>query len=229
MAQPKGAGRSGDAQGRPPPSYLLLYLRPASLPSAPKFTKLSRCRARPAYNRGKLRPAAGMLLDTRWGAGPSRLGRGTPPVLGGSGPLCSAGCSPEPRRQAARRGRRVGRRASAAGRGRRLEAGAGGGKGGGAGGRTQGGWKVCLAGGRERTGGPQPLRVPSLRSGTPAPPSSSPPRCSRSEGPSVRIYGTRGRMLAEVEGSVHAGSWDAAAQRRDVSLVGCGARPTTRV
>lgn len=71
-------------------------------------------------------------------------------------------CHPEPRLQAARRGRGVGRRASAAGGGRRLEAGAGGGR---KAGRDPG-WVE----GAPRWGarGPQPPRAPGLRSGAPS-------------------------------------------------------------
>ena len=85
MARPKGAERAGDARGRPPPSYILLHRRPGSLPSAPeKFTKMSRCRPRPARNRGK-------VGRRRWEATGLTLGRGAPagqagcapPVLGG--------------------------------------------------------------------------------------------------------------------------------------------------
>ena len=128
MARPKGVGGRPGAGHGPPTSRCTGVRRPCrpprrSLPSCPSEVPA------PPGTRGKLRPDAGRLLDSRWGAGPGQRGRG-----------CAAGseearrqirsqssCNPEPRLQAARRGRGVGRRASAAGGGRRLEAGAGGG------------------------------------------------------------------------------------------------------
>ena len=129
MARPKGVGGRPGAGHGPPTSRCTGVRRPCrppqrSLPSCPSEVPA------PPGTRGKLRPDAGRLLDSRWGAGPGQPGRG-----------CAAGseearrqirsqssCNPEPRLQAARRGRGVGRRASAAGGGRRREAGAGGGR-----------------------------------------------------------------------------------------------------
>lgn len=163
MARPKGVGGRPGAGHGPPTSWCTGARRPCrppqrSLPSCPSEVPA------PPGTRGKLRPDAGRLLDSRRGAGPGRPGRG-----------CAAGseearrqtrsrssCLPEPRLQAARRGRGVGRRASAAGGGRRLEAGAGGGR---KAGRDPG-WVE----GAPRWGarGPQPPRAPGLRSGAPS-------------------------------------------------------------
>lgn len=234
MARPKGAKRAGDARGRPPPSYILLHRRPGSLPSAPeKFTKMSRCRPRPARNGGKVgrrREAAGLTLGR--GAPAGRAG-GCRRRQGGRGPLRSAGSSPEPRLQAARRGRGVGRRESAAGVGRRLEAGAGGGKGGGAGGETQGGWEVRLAEGwadRSLPAPPASALAPLLR----FPPGLR--SAAGQRGPASGVFGTKGRMLAEVEGSVRctrgAGTrrWRVRGRRGGTSLLRtAGLGPSPRV
>lgn len=85
MARPKGAKRAGDARGRPPPSYILLHRRPGSLPSAPeKFTKMSRCRPRPARNGGK-------VGRRRWEAAGLTLGRGAPAGRAGGAPPVPGG------------------------------------------------------------------------------------------------------------------------------------------
>lgn len=209
MARPKGVGGRPGAGHGPPTSRCTGVRRPCrppqrSLPSCPSEVPA------PPGTRGKLRPDAGRLLDSRWGAGPGQPGRG-----------CAAGseearrqirsrssCNPEPRLQAARRGRGVGRRASAAGGGRRLEAGAGGGReaGRGVGGGPRVGGRCASLGGAGAAASPRPW--PPLWRPYPFPPSLH--SAAGQRGPASGIFRTEGRMLAEVEGSVHQRSRDAA-------------------
>lgn len=210
MARPKGVGGRPGAGRGPPTSWCTGARRPCrppqrSLPSCPSEVPA------PPGTRGKLRPDAGRLLDSRWGAGPGRPGRG-----------CAAGSEearrqtrsrssrhPEPRLQAARRGRGVGRRASAAGGGRRLEAGAGGGREAGRAGRRAGpraGGRCASLGGARAAASPRPR--PPLWRPCPFPPSLH--SAAGQRGPASGIFRTEGRMPAEVEGSVHQRSRDAA-------------------
>ena len=236
VLEPHGqAERGREGGGRPGPATALLH------PLAPAPGILAVCPGEvyqdvplPSPPRPEPRESWAPPLGSYWthaGArGPGRPGRvraaGSRRRQGGRGPLRSAGSIPEPRLQAARRGRGVGRRESAAGGGRRPEAGAGGGKGGGAGGETQGGWEVRLAEGWADRSLPAP-RASALASLPRFPPGLR--SAAGQRGPASGVFGTKGRMLAEVEGSVHAGSWDAAlagprAPRRDVSPADCGAR-----
>lgn len=164
MARPKGVGGRPGAGHSPPTSWRAGARRPCrppqrSLPSCPSEVSA------PPGIRGKLRPDAGRLLDSRWGAGPGRPGRGCAAGSRRRPTRSRSSCIPEPRLQAARRGRGVGRRASAAGGGRRLEAGAGGGREAGRAGGYHPGWVE----GAPRWGarGQQPPRAPGLRFGAP--------------------------------------------------------------
>ena len=183
MARPKGVGGRPGAGHGPPTSRCTGVRGPCrppqrSLPSCPSEVPA------PPGTRGKLRPDAGRLLDSRWGAGPGQPGRG-----------CAAGseearrqtrsrssCNPEPRLQGStpppgsgeesKRGWR--KEETGGGSGRRKEGGAGGGG-------TQVGWKVRLAGGRAGRSLPAPLASALA----PLPFSSQPPLCGRSERPGV--------------------------------------------
>lgn len=143
-----GPKRLGNARGQPPPSYILFHQRPASRPSAPeKFSKLSRCRPRPARDRERLLPLPSRQLDARGGAGPSghrgrvalsrrrRGGRGAHSLRPGAAPAgspppqgigeLSRGCSREETGGGSRRrgGRWAGAGAGRARGGRRAAAG----------------------------------------------------------------------------------------------------------
>lgn len=99
----------GNAGDQPPLSYILFHRRPVSLLSAPeKFPKLSRCRPLPARAREScaLSPRGS---GTHEGAqGPQAAGGASPFLEGGAEAASPARSSPEPRLQAAVRGKGLG-------------------------------------------------------------------------------------------------------------------------
>lgn len=232
MARPKGVGGRPGAGHSPPTSWRAGARRPCrppqrSLPSCPSEVSA------PPGIRGKLRPDAGRLLDSRWGAGPGRPGRGC-----AAGSRRRRGGRPAPGapvswnracRQHAAAGEWGGEQArlEEGGDWRRGREEEGRRKGGGAGGGVPprlGGRCASLRGARAAAS-PRP-RSPLWRP-YPFPPGLHPAAGQR--GPASGVFGTEGRMLAEVEGSVHERSRDAAlagprAQRRDVSPADCTAR-----
>lgn len=195
--------RSGDTRGQPPPSYILFHQRPASLPSAPeKFFQVvprsspSRPRLQEssavAPQGGRMHRRARSLEDPTGCARRSWEETQSEELAPLPALARSRACRHPPRQGSGEEGGSRGRR-------RRLEAGAGGGAG---------------AGGRRSVVGRCALQERCLPAPWPPPGAPTPFPLGRhaeggQRGPASGTLGTLGRMSAEEEGSVPAGTQEA--------------------
>lgn len=209
MAGPRSAPEVGRYWGWALPSYISFQQRPASLPSAGRsFPSCPTAVPAPPGTWGKLRPSTRRPLDALWGAGShGRRGRARCRVLE------EARWLPRPLARARSRACRQPWAAGEWGEERRLREGGDWrrGQGRGSAGRAAGGGQPQGAGAPR--GGLGAAASRRLASAPEAPPLSPGLRAGSVRCPESGILGKLEGMLAGVEGSVCAGSRDAARAR----------------